>query len=205
MRKTILAAACLLLSGAPACAQDDGGLFAAFQQARAELAASLSQNTPRMRPPVLLAALSAPDKSWQNILEKLRERGEYRPQDEMIPATFGLADIKGSTEATHQSDYVNVWGFVDEDGVFHAAYVTFVSEHWKLEKDKWRISQWLFKVSIHGEVSSAMTALLIEDLDRRVLHHESQGVKPESPAAKAKYAALVKQWDAFTPKAGEGK
>ena len=197
-----------LMLGAPAAATPgNDALATAFSAARQALHASRGEvGLPREEPPATaplppceLPAL--PAGAWRDILAKACADGEYRPEDApIIPATYGLAHIRGPREQSHKADYLNLWGGVYPDGVFRPWQASLVSEDWVIAADgNWHIDRWVFTPGLDGSIEYASHGVLVETLDGTVLDMSSERLAPGDPAVKAKLEALIVLWTGFVP------
>ncbi len=132
---------------------------------------------------------------WQQILAKAPLIGTFKPSDGMLPDGYWLEDIRGARENDHDADYLNIWGH-QAFGQFHPAYITMVSEQWRLDSEQhWRISQWLFTCRNDGSVINASARLIIETTDGTVLDLQSFRKTPEE--IQAQWALLTAHWQNF--------
>ena len=197
--KTLNAAVALLLGlaawpQAGRCAPDSD-LASAFLAARANVAAEKIVNH---QPDFKASEMSTPDPDWQAILAKLRDYGKFVTASDPIPASFQLADVRGSTAAAHIADYVVIWGGA-ANGAFQPLFVSFVSEDWEIDAaDKnWHVDQWLYSVDLYGKVTQVIRVTLVETATGEVLAYSSK--VPGDADAQAKYEALIKLWLEFQP------
>ena len=208
--KTLNAVVALLLglavwpqAGRCALVSDEAALASAFRAAQTQVAAwkALSPNPRPLFKAGFTLALNAPDQDWQAIRTKLKDHGEYVAEDDPIPACFRLTDIRGSTTAAHIADYVSIVGFVDSAGVFQPGFVAFVSEDWKIgATDKnWHIDQWIYTADLYGQVTAVTHKTFAETDYGKVFNDHYDDINDASPAAQAKYKALIALWSAFQP------
>lgn len=157
---------------------------------------------------VFLAAPPAPGalsfqarSPWQELVDKLLAWGTFREADQTLPATYGLADLRGTAAGPHVADYANVWGFGDSTGHFQPAFLTFVSEDWAVDaQNRWVIHQWLFTLGLDGSAAAVSRHLIVETRDGSVLDYQSQPLKPGDAEAVAEQRQLLAQWSAFHPR-----
>ncbi|MBI4677357.1 MAG: hypothetical protein HY748_07215 [Elusimicrobia bacterium] len=140
-----------------------------------------------------------PATGWPELVLKVARNGSFTPGNGDIPATLGLAKIKGPKDATHHSDYINIWGFVDESGTFVAFFVTLVSEAWTLKGDTWVIEQWLHMLDMEGTGQRASYAVITEKLDGQVLDYKPEAMEVQGPPAVQNRNALLEMWKAYKP------
>jgi len=138
---------------------------------------------------------------WQDLTDKLLAWGAFREADQTLPATYGLADLRGEAAGPHVADYANVWGFKDSTGRFQPAFLTFVSEDWAVDaQNRWVIRQWLFTLGLDGSVAAVGRHLIVETRDSSVIDYQSQPLEPGDAAAVAELRRLLEQWSAFRPR-----
>ena len=147
-------------------------------------------------------ALNAPDKDWQAILTKLRNKGKYAAAYITMPARFQLADVRGPMSAAHTEDSVEIWGEADDAGVFHPQCVLFTSQDWMVDATNrnWHIDEWIYIVDLYGEITKVTHSMTVESADHQVLKSDEPEVLDNaSPAVQDKYKALIKFWSEFQP------
>lgn len=134
---------------------------------------------------------------WQELAEKVVALGVFR-DDEVLPANYGLEDVRGDKAAAHQADYVNVWGSRDASGRFQAGFLTFVSEDWAVDaQGRWRISQWTFSVGLDGTIAEAGANLIVETRDNAVVEYQPLARRPQDADVLAKRQELLQRWLSF--------
>ncbi len=140
---------------------------------------------------------TAAESDWNELLEKVQQRGAFRERDGQIPANFGLADVRGDAQADHLADYINVWGY-GSPRMFYPKQVTLVSEKWEVATDgNWHIHQWLFWIAPEGQVLRVAKQFIVQTRQRTVLDVRYDPVEPADPAAQAKLKDLLAQWRDF--------
>ena len=188
MNRSVLAVALLALplsSFAAPALSPDAALSAAF---------SASRDLVRAAAPVSPA-------HWQELVAKVRTLGTFTPSDGNLPATYGLADVRGPKDAAHVANYINEWGYTDSHGEFQAGEVTLVSEQWTIPSDgNWHIDQWLFRVGMDGTVGARAHITLVETMDGQVLADDGEALKDGDPRIQAKFDALLNLWNGWTPR-----
>ncbi|MDD5657117.1 MAG: hypothetical protein PHF00_07670, partial [Elusimicrobia bacterium] len=143
MKRFSLAAVILLAAGAPAGAEVPGAL---------PLLRSMTPGASVAIPEARAVPVAVRQRQgWPAVLDSLRRYGEFQPGDgPMIPPSLGLRDVRGPLDGSHSADYANMWGGPDEDGSFVGAWVSMVSEDWRLQPGGrvWRIEQWVLTLTM---------------------------------------------------------
>jgi hypothetical protein len=152
--------------------------------------------------PTELAKGVAPT-GWDTAVANVQTNGTFTPSNGAFPPTMGIADIQGARDATHQADYMNLWGGRDSHGNWHTSEVTFVSEKWELRDDgRFYIDQWLHQLNPDGTTARSMHQYLVENQDGRVFGSGSYHPTPEESAANLQ--ALVSKFGALQPAPSQG-
>lgn len=112
---------------------------------------------------------------------QLRSFGSLVPNDKAIP---------------HKADYFSTMGAVDSMGIYHPFEVSAVSEDWrKRENGDWEIEQWIWKVSLTGELRGVMHTMLVETHDGSVLDIINLPVgTAQDPAELERWGAKLGEW-----------
>ncbi|MBI5624465.1 MAG: hypothetical protein HY924_11860 [Elusimicrobia bacterium] len=142
-----------------------------------------------------------PTSGWQELVIKVAKNGTFTPGAEDIPSTLGLKKITGAENATHQSEYINLWGFVDESGTFAAFMATLVSEKWTLKGEVWTVEQRMHILDMAGDPQRATKAVIVEKTDGQVLDYKSEPAEVGDADVAAHRNAVLDMWKAFKPAA----
>lgn len=80
------------------------------------------------------------------------------------------AIVPNDENVDRTADYFSVAGLTDRYGNFHPDHVSIVSEVWELKNgDEWNITQWLFKTTLDGSLTSATNRMVVKKTSGRVL------------------------------------
>lgn len=181
----------------------------AFAQAPSPLQSLLTSQAQQLAE-VLVPAPAAPAPAaqegecpgWDAVVKKTLQSGVFTEADEYIPAGRGLADLSAPKGQPHTASYFNLWGAVNEEGVFVPGFATMVYEDWSLTPEgNWHVDQWLFSLDLDGTPNRVSHGFIDETPDGQVLDMHSDQLDPAGREAWEKREQLVEKWEAFTPPA----
>lgn len=153
---------------------------------------------------------------WTALLHKIGTSGTYSPPNEPLPATFGLQAIVGSETSYHTSDYVNLWGALDNAGKLHPSEIGIVSENWRAFKPEdgsdessrkncvpstkcIYVDQWIYSLNPDGSLRRFEHFDTVRDItDSGVVFHV-EDLETSQAQGKAKLDALLSFWYQFEP------
>ena len=112
---------------------------------------------------------------------QLRSFGNIVPNDKSIP---------------HKADYFSTMGAFNSMGKYYPFEVSAVSEDWrKRENGNWEIEQFIWKISLSGELKGVMHQMLVETHDGTVLEIVNLPVgTAQDPAELARWGAKLDEW-----------
>jgi len=156
---------------------------------------------PAPKAPAAVQPPSAPDASWQKILEAVKKSGKYTPEKPpRAPGMFVIEDVGGDKTADHTAESVTVFGLLNDDGQFEAAGAGFMSDEWKKGPDgNWHVDRWIFQTDIYGTVEDAAHVQLILTPDEKPAGIKELPLKPTDPAIGQKFQAIIAHWAAPRP------
>ena len=132
---------------------------------------------------------------WGHLVEKAAQSdyvlhtpyGDYHVLKHIVPE---------DTAQTHDAEYFSAVGGMFK-GKFYTDHVEMVSEHWVREGNIWTVDQWLFTVSINGELLRTSHNNLREDMNGTVLPSPYPPAPTEAEAGEM-FKKIGKEWEDFT-------
>lgn len=143
-----------------------------------------------------LAAAALPEGvsagEWDALLTKTRSEGEA--SDTGGGTYLTLRRIEPADKSvSHRAEYFSLLGAATYDGGFAPWRVESVFENWEKEANgHWRIDQWIFTVSLSGNLGRSYHGLIVEDADGSVLEHDLRPLSEED--AEAAWAPRLRSW-----------
>lgn len=115
--------------------------------------------------------------NWAPLTTKVIAQGE--PTETFAGIFMTVRNIQNLAENSYHARYYSAVGGYDDAGKFNAGHLELVSEKWTLSKDNiWNIDQWLFSLSLEGELHFVRHYKMQQTLDGTVLGHDNQTIKP---------------------------
>jgi hypothetical protein len=143
---------------------------------------------------------SADDAAWRKIVDLVKKKGKYAPQNFPTPGQFSLEDVGGDKNADHAEEHVTFFGIMNDDELFEAAGAGLMSDDWKKGPDgNWRVDRWLFQVDVYGTVQDVAHYLMVMTPDLQPAGIKEDPLKPADPRIGQKFAASVAHWAAVRP------
>lgn len=106
---------------------------------------------------------------WDSTVEKAINDGDPIQVNQWTIRVLS-AVVPNDENVDRTADYFSVAGFTDQNGIFYPDHVSIVSEVWELKNgDEWNITQWLFKTTLDGTLTSATNRLVVKKTSGRVL------------------------------------
>ena len=129
---------------------------------------------------------------WEGLIQKIVAEG--KASDMGVATYLSLERLEPNDKAvTHQADYISAVGGYAPDGRFNATHLESVFETWtKLEDGNWAIDQWLFPVSLMGNLKRSYHVQILESPDGTILEHNLTGLSEEE--AEREWAPRLKSW-----------
>jgi hypothetical protein len=129
---------------------------------------------------------------WEALIQRIVAEGKasdtgagtYLSLERIVPADKSVS---------HQADYISAVGAFTADGRFSASHLESVYETWtKLEDGNWAIDQWLFPVSLLGNLKRCHHVRILETPDGSVLEHTLTPLTEEE--AEREWAPRLRSW-----------
>lgn len=120
--------------------------------------------------------------------EMIVDRGvEYRSLSKIVPADL---------ENTHSANYFSTVGYTNEKNEYVPGYVSVVSENWVLNaQNNWEIDQWLYLISLDGNLRGIWHNFLIETKVGSVLEYKSLPVEGiDQPSSLDNWSKKMGEW-----------
>ena len=135
---------------------------------------------------------------WQQLVERIVQKGAHMDTDDGAWRSL-TSIVPADPTAPHLANYISTIGGYDSSGTYVAEEVSQVSENWQIDSNKnWNVDQWIFQVSLEGELSQLAHNTLIETIDGQVLDdHSLHTGSISDPAELAHWEKLLDAWYAL--------
>lgn len=142
---------------------------------------------------LMLSSLAfASDSQWEKLNQIIVQTGT--PTETEYGTYMSLTNIRPiGSDGSRQADYVSAVGGYDDLGNFHAGRLEGVSELWQLNADgNWFVDQWLFRVSLEGEVDWLAHYHMVQKPNGNIVSHDSLIVDDDE--GESKWHTWVEEW-----------
>lgn len=113
------------------------------------------------------------DARWDLLTSKVTTEGFQQDTGYGIYSTL-TAITQIDDLGSHQADYISGVGGFDQNDVFVAGRFELVSEQWMKDANgNWDVDQWLFRVSVEGELDWGARYRLVETERGNVISHDA--------------------------------
>ncbi|MFV8250415.1 hypothetical protein [Bdellovibrio bacteriovorus] len=141
---------------------------------------------------MLGSAALASGSQWENLNQIIKDTGTVSETQFGIYLTLSSI-VPIGTEGARQADYLSAVGGYDENGNFHAGHLEGVSEQWLIDADgNWSIDQWLFRVSVDGEIDWIAHYHMVQKPNGTMISHDSLIV--DDGEGESKWHFWVEDW-----------
>ena len=137
--------------------------------------------------------------TWQKLVQTTIEKGNalFLDNDQEIRTLKKITP--DNSQVSHQAEYFSTLGQTDSNGKYQASEVSVVSENWQLKENNiWLIDQWIYRVSISGELLGIMHDEMRETTDGQYLDGQNFPTgEVDDPATIALWGKKLNQWFEF--------
>lgn len=103
------------------------------------------------------------------------------------------------TSISHQANYIDDIGYVDENNQFVVTEFAIGWEDWQLGSDNnWHIDQWIYTLTLDGQTKDIFHSQLVEDQDSNVLQDDQLEVDATNPDVRQALSDKIDSWYADT-------
>ena len=124
--------------------------------------------------PLLAMAKSLPidfdPQAWNKLIQTAVQTGDPLLMNDDLEMRVLKNILPNDPMASHQADYFSTVGYTNSQAEYQAYEISVVSENWqKTEDNQWLIDQWIYRVSIEGELLELTHDEVYETMDRQYL------------------------------------
>ena len=140
------------------------------------------------------SAFADTSSQWNGLISQIVAHGEQSDSGEGLWRTLSKITPPDTTKS-HQADYMSTVGAFDQSNKYIPFEVDAVSENWRLFSDHWEIDQWLYTLSVAGELQEIEHYQIEESLDHEILKDDFIPTgAPTSPSELARWNSVLQRW-----------
>jgi hypothetical protein len=138
---------------------------------------------------------------WEKLVGLVAFIGDQYDIGDGVQLRSFASIIPTDKTVPHKADYFSTIGLVDTFRKYHPNEISAVSEDWRKQTNgNWEIEQWIWKVSLSGELRGVMHGLIVKTPDNTIVEMKNLPVgNADAPEELARWGAKLNEWYKLKP------